>query len=158
TTGTDSATVTIADGGTPLVSVTASDAVAAEAGPDAGAFTVTRTGPTDLALTVYYSVGGSADRADYETLSGSVGIPQGASSATVPRPPVDDAAYEGDETGGLTLTAGTGYALSSPLGATASISDDEPVPQISFTQPVYSAGEGDGQANVTLSLSQAAQA
>ncbi len=60
----NSATVTIADddqtSALPVVIITATDANAAEAGLDTGTLTVTRTGGTTGALTVNYSVSGTA--------------------------------------------------------------------------------------------------
>jgi hypothetical protein len=48
---------------------------------DPAVFTVTRTGATGEALTVFYSLGGSASNgADYASLPGSLTIPAGASS------------------------------------------------------------------------------
>ena len=85
----------------------ASDAVANEAGSDPGEFRITRSGDTSAALTVNYSVGGTATNgSDYQTLSGVVTIPAGASSATVRVLPIDDRVVEAPELVTLTLTAG----------------------------------------------------
>src|SRR6185369_9185556 len=74
------------------VTVTATDASAAEAGTDSGTFTISRTGSTAAALTVFYSLAGTASNSlDYQSLPGSVTIPAGATSATVTIVPVDDA-------------------------------------------------------------------
>jgi len=55
-----SATVTITSDDKPTVTISATDATATEAGPTAGQYTVTRTGATMSALTVNFSVGGTA--------------------------------------------------------------------------------------------------
>src|SRR5262245_554004 len=72
------ATVTLADNdATTLqtVTVVATDAAAAEAGVDPGVLTVSRTGATTTALTVNYTVGGTASSgSDYQALAGSVVI------------------------------------------------------------------------------------
>ena len=125
----DTATVTIADD-PPLVSVTATDASAAEAGSDPGVFTFTRTGgDTGAALTLLVSRSGTAaNGGDYTALGGStflVAIPAGQASATVTIAPVDDALVEGDETVVLTLQPSTGYAIASPGAATVTIEDDD---------------------------------
>lgn len=65
-----SATVTIHDNdfsnpSLPIVTITATDPNAAETGPDAGQFTVTRTGATTDALAVQLTVAGSASDSDY---------------------------------------------------------------------------------------------
>ena len=98
------ATVTIADNDAPAVTVVATDATAGEAGPDAGTFTITRTGATTLPLAVQYGVGGTASSADYAALTGTVTIPAGQLSATVTVTPVDDGNIEADETVVLTLS------------------------------------------------------
>jgi len=59
-----SAAVTIADNDMPTVSILATDPSAAEAGPDPGEFTISRTGSTAQALTVYYTIAGSATNGD----------------------------------------------------------------------------------------------
>src|SRR5205814_621961 len=89
----NSATVTIADNDQPppppTVTVVATDASASESG-DTGTFTISRTGSTAAALTVNYSIGGSADNGvDYQSLSGSVTISAGSSSAAVIVTPID---------------------------------------------------------------------
>src|SRR3989442_95619 len=43
----------------PIVTVLASDPDASEIGPDTGKFTITRTGPTNSDLLVFYHAGGS---------------------------------------------------------------------------------------------------
>src|SRR5256885_4435845 len=69
----------------PTVTVSASDANASESG-DTGAFTLTRTGSTASALTVNYSLSGSASNgSDYQQLGHSVTIAadRGTPSVTV---------------------------------------------------------------------------
>ncbi len=84
------ATVTIADG-SPVVSVSATDSGASENGPDTGTFTFTRTGSTAAALTVNFTVTGTATAGtDYASLGSSVTIPGGAASATALVTPVPD--------------------------------------------------------------------
>src|SRR5207244_117622 len=114
-----SATVTIADN-EPEVSVTATDSSASEAvapaATDDGQFTVTRTGDTSSALTVNYTVSGTATAgSDYVTLSGSVTIPAGQSGAVIDVNVLNDAVtFEGDETVIVTLAAASGYTVATP--------------------------------------------
>ena len=85
----------------PVVTVVASDPDASEIGPDPGAFTVSRDGPTNDELTVFYHAGGSAAPGhDYQPLSGHVTIPAGASSADIIVTPIADvdATLETNET------------------------------------------------------------
>src|SRR5215204_1786176 len=90
----------------PAVTVNATDAQAAEAGADAGAFTFRRALATNKSLTVYYKVGGTASAgSDYSALGGSAVIPAGATSVNVKVTPLDDAAVEDSETVNVTLSA-----------------------------------------------------
>src|SRR5262249_47256876 len=90
-----SGTVTIIDNEPPLpvVTIAATDSTATEATPvtDTGTFTVTRDVVTASALTVNYTIGGTATNgADYLTLSGSVTISANQPSATITVTPIDD--------------------------------------------------------------------
>jgi PKD repeat protein len=129
----NSATVTIADNDQPpplpTVSVTAGDANASESG-GTGTFSVARSGSTASALTVFYSMSGSAGNgADYQTLSDSVTISAGASSANITVTPIEDTSVEGNETVVLTLAANAAYTVGSPGSATVTIADnDQPPP------------------------------
>ncbi|MHC4716283.1 MAG: Calx-beta domain-containing protein, partial [Planctomycetota bacterium] len=109
----------------PTVSITATDASADEEGPDAGQFTVTRD-QTSGDLDVNYTVSGSAGAGDYvETLSGTVTIPDGQSSAVITVTPVDDADVEGPETLTLTLAADAAYTIGAPSSDTVNIADND---------------------------------
>lgn len=110
----------------PQVSITASDASAAEQGQDSGQFAVERTGDTAVELMVHYTISGSADAGDYlETLSGTLVIPAGESSAPIDFTPLDDDEPEGAETLELTVVSGAGYAVGSPASAAVILVDDE---------------------------------
>jgi hypothetical protein len=115
----------------PTVAVAATDANASEAGADPGVFTITRGGSTTAALTVNYTLGGTAGNGtDYSTLSGSVTIPAGAASATVTVTPIDDALVEGSETVVLTLANNASYTVGTPSSATVTIADNDSVPTL----------------------------
>jgi subtilisin family serine protease len=128
------ATITIADNDKPpplpTVTVTADDADAAE--PDnAGSFTVHRTGSTASALTVTYTLSGTAQNGtDYQTMSTSVTIAAGASSASVAVNPIDDSVVEGDETVVLTIVSNSAYTAGSPGDATVTIADNDQSPPL----------------------------
>ena len=123
-----SATVSIADNdGTALPSVTivATNPNAAEPSTT-GTFTVTRTGATTGALTVNYAISGTATNGtDYQTLSGSVSIAAGQTSATITVTPIDDTLVEGTETVIATLSANAAYTVGSPASATVNIADND---------------------------------
>jgi hypothetical protein len=110
------------------VSVSLTDGTASETGPDAGSWTVTRTGSTTNSLDVNFALSGTASNgADYTvSSSGTVTIPVGQASATITLTPVDDSvADEPVETATLTLTAGTGYAMVDPDGYAVNILDND---------------------------------
>ena len=72
--------------------------------PYPAAFTFRRTGGTNLPLTVYYSLSGTASNGvDYAALPGAVTIPAGQWTATVPVVPLDDNLVEPTESVILTL-------------------------------------------------------
>lgn len=124
------ATVTIQDDDMPRVKITAPDASASEPGTDTGRFTITRTGSTASALTVYYTYNGTAVKgSDYTAspdLVGSISIPAGSSSASITITPIDDAEAEDTESVKITLTDNGSYNLGSPTNATVYIYDNEP--------------------------------
>src|SRR5256886_9406021 len=105
------ATITIHDNdqppsARPTVVVAASDASASEQGADPGEFTFTRTGDTSSALTVNYTLGGTAQNGtDYQQLGTSVTIPAGAGSATLAATSTVDPVADAEEKGGATVTA-----------------------------------------------------
>jgi len=111
-----------------FVTITAVDASASEARHATGTFTVTRYPErNDSALTVSYSIGGSATNGvDYDSISSSVTIPIGQNSADITIRPRADSKIEGDETVTLTLVSGSGYELGAPLEATITIADNTP--------------------------------
>lgn len=87
---------------------------------------MSRTGSTAEPLIVFYTVGGTATAGtDYVSLPGSVRIPAGASSVTIPITPVNDSRVEGTETVVLTLAARSTYRVVAPASATVRIISDE---------------------------------
>ncbi|MCX5673137.1 MAG: DVUA0089 family protein [Planctomycetota bacterium] len=97
----------------PEVSVAATDPSASEIGPDPGTFTISRTGPTNTALEVQFTIAGStADSGvDCADLGDYVIIPIGASSVTLTVAPVIDYENEPTERINLTLTPLTLYTF-----------------------------------------------
>ena len=124
-----SATVTVAsEDGTVTVQTT--DAAAAEPN-NVGRFQFSRTGTplaAQPALTVLYTVSGTATAADYTGLSGSVTIPAGAASALATVTPVNDGLTEDPETVMVTITPNAAaYAVGSPAAATVTLTSDDGV-------------------------------
>lgn len=80
-------------------------------------FVVRRTGPTNMDLTVYYAIGGTASNGeDYVTLPGYVTIPAGKYAAPIVVVPLDEGVPECPETVVLGLEAPTNVAPSYVVG------------------------------------------
>jgi hypothetical protein len=128
-------------GGTPTlptVMIVATDANAAEANRDPGVFTITRTGATTNPLTVNFGISGTATNGtDYDSLTGSVTISAGQTTATVTVRPIDDTLVEGNETAVLTLSSNANYTIGTQNSSTVTIADnDGTVPPPNLTQPL----------------------
>lgn len=109
----------------PTVSVSVSPSSISESG-SALVYTFTRSGDSSQALTVGYSVGGSASQgSDYVSPSGSVTIGAGQTSATVSISIIDDSIDEADETVVVSVNDGSNYDVGSPSAATATILDND---------------------------------
>lgn len=126
-----------------LVSVSAVDADASENGSAPGVFRLARSGDASSSLTVLFSVMGSATNGvDYETLPTSVMFPQDHATVDVTVTPKTDSLVEGTELATLTVMAGAGYELGSPVSATVNIADyvvpAGPVVTVFATEPVAS--------------------
>lgn len=102
-------------------------------------FYLSRTGSTAAALTVNYTLSGTATSgADYTALSGTATIPAGSPGVLVPFTLLDDSANEGTETLIFSLAAGN---YSRGPDTTIFITDNEVSPTlISFPTPNASAG------------------
>lgn len=110
----------------PTVSIVATVNTAMEFPLTTGYFTVTRTDSTTSALTVYYTVSGTATpKNDYSTLPKSVTIPAGSSSSTIAVTPVNDTTPESDETVIVTLNPNATYTRGASYSATITIIDDD---------------------------------
>jgi hypothetical protein len=127
------ATVSMSDDDSPVVTVAAVDANASEAGPDSGIFLITRSGSTAAPLKVYYGLSGSAFHGtDYAPLTGETTIPAGAASAPVVITPYDDDLGEPVEDVTLAVTTfNNSYSLGSPFQATLEIADNADTPLVS---------------------------
>lgn len=143
------------------VSVAVSPASVAEDGATNLVYTFTRAGATANALTVNFSVGGTANfgvspndytqtgATSFTSTSGTVTFTAGSSTATVTVDPETDTTIEPDETVILTLTSGTGYNVSSPAAATGTITNDDA--DVSVTVSPASVAE-DGATNLVYTF------
>ncbi|MDX6443533.1 MAG: trimeric autotransporter adhesin [Blastocatellia bacterium] len=142
------------------VTVAVSPASVAEDGVANLVYTFTRTGVAGSALTVNFSVGGTAtfgtDYAQsgattFSASSGTVTIGAGNSSATVTIDPTPDIIFEPNETVILTVTAGTGYNAGSPGAATGTINNDDAAGGIiQFTANTYNTTENSRSITITV--------
>ena len=153
-------TLTIADDeGTPQASF-ASASQSANEGAGTREVTVNLSPASAFALTLAYTVGGTATPgADFTIAdSGTVAVPAGATTATIAVAMADDGAAESAETVVLTLAAGTGYTPGGVDAHTLTIADDDGAPPAmtaSFAAASSQASESSGTRNVAVNLSPA---
>ena len=109
----------------PLVTVSATQANAAEAGPAAGRVTLSRASDLSRPLSVNLTLGGTAAAGvDYQPVSGPATIPANQMSASFDLTPIADTFAEGPETAVVIETSGTGYRLKDATrAATVTIAD-----------------------------------
>ncbi|NCS10387.1 MAG: hypothetical protein GPJ08_04145, partial [Microcystis aeruginosa G13-09] len=89
-------------------------------------YTFTRSGVTTNALTVNYTIGGTATNGtDYTSIPTSVTFAANLATATVTVDPTADTTVESDETVALTLATGTGYTVGTPNAVTGTIANDD---------------------------------
>lgn len=141
--GQSSATVQIDDeaGSLPSVAVAASRPAVGEGSGSSGQWTFTRTGAALGALTVNFTVAGTATATqDYVLLPGSVTFPAGESSAVLDVTPVDDSTPELSETVTLTVAAQSGVygIVSGQDSAAVTITDDDILSVTAINQSVSS--------------------
>jgi hypothetical protein len=110
---------------------------------DAGSFYLSRLGSAG-ALAVNYTLGGTAiNGTDYQLLSGSTVIPDGATGVEVAVTPIDDSLREGVETITLTLAPGAGYGIEVASG-TLQFQDNDlttSLPSMGFAAASSTTGE-----------------
>ena len=135
----------------PVVSITASPTTLSESEQTPGVFTIARTGGTTAALTVYYTVSGSAVAGtDYTGLpnldswdnTGSVTIAAASSSTEITITPVDELRASGSETVTLTLATSNpmmegmgeqpGFEIGTPDSAMMTIENDAILPTVTI--------------------------
>ena len=142
------------DAGLPLITVAATDNSATEGAASESqnpfiVYTLTRSGDLSQALTVTYSLSGTATSADYTidpATVGTVTFAAGSATATITLTAVDDADFEPVESVTLTLVDGADYDLGAAASADASIISNDALPaqSITLTTTTASATEGTG--------------
>lgn len=123
----------------PTIEIVASDAVAGEFTTNQARFVLVRSGDTNPAVTINYSVSGTANPgADYGALPGSITLKAGATSTNIFITPIADNLVEGDETVTLLLQASANYSRTSLSSATVVIQDR---PVDAWRKANFTAGE-----------------
>jgi hypothetical protein len=110
----------------PTVSVTATTPNASETGPNAGAFTLTRSstaGPLTVNLTL---TGTATNGVDYATVPTAVTFVNGQATTNLTILPMDDSVSELAETVTLTVSAAFSYSPGTPASAVVTIADNDP--------------------------------
>ncbi|NCS50262.1 MAG: calx-beta domain protein [Microcystis aeruginosa BK11-02] len=112
----------------PSITLAVSPSSVTEDGTTNLVYTFTRSGVTTNALTVNYTVGGTATLNTDYTRTGTtntVTFAAGSSTATVIVDPTADTTVESNETVALTLATGTGYTVGTPNTVTGTITNDD---------------------------------
>jgi subtilase family serine protease len=134
----------------PVIKVLATDALATEAGPTSGTFTINRIGNTDDDLEVTFSITGTATPGtDYDPVDESVVIQAGSATATISITPIDDTLTETDETVVLTILSDPAYLVSGTSTAKVTIESDEMMSDLDITSMSTPTTTGAGQ-NITI--------
>ncbi|NJC32484.1 uncharacterized protein YhjY with autotransporter beta-barrel domain [Xanthomonas arboricola] len=152
-----SATATIVNDDFPNASIVVAPSSVAEDGATNLIYTVTLDQAAPSAVSVAFSVGGTATSGtDYAAVSSPLVIAAGQTTGTITINPTADSTIEPDETVVLTLASGTGYNVGSPNSATGTIlNDDQPTLSINDVS-VNEGNAGTTNATFTVSLSQPA--
>jgi Ca2+-binding RTX toxin-like protein len=129
----------------------------AEGSTTPGQFTLTRAGVIATALTVPYTLTGTATNVSDYSLPLSATFAAGSATAVVNVSAIDDTLFEGvtPETVVLTLTPSTNYSIGTNT-STVSITDNDSLPTISVGNVAITEGNtGTSNAAFTVSLSNA---
>jgi hypothetical protein len=98
-----------------------------------GQLTLTRVGSTSSALTINYTVSGTATNGkDYTNLGGTATFAAGSSTATINVNPLYDNVLESNETVTVTLTPNNAYQLGTAVTANLAIVDNTDYPTQSY--------------------------
>ena len=136
-------TLTIAASDPPVVSFATGSHTAFEgAGTHDVGVTLNPAPPSDITLA--YTVSGTAASGSDFTIasSGTLTVPRGTTTATIPVTIVDDSVKEDSETVVLTLIDGAGYSVDGST-YTLTIADNEGPSAVSFASGTYRVNEGD---------------
>jgi uncharacterized protein (DUF1800 family) len=138
----------------PTITLAALKSTADETGSKNGEFVFTRSGGSLDALTVRYAVGGSAVNGDdFVQLPGSIVIPAGATSVTLPLLPNPDLQTEGNDTVVVTLLTDPNYLVGQNSVATVTITDSPATLYVANIRAETSATNSTASGTATILLS-----
>jgi uncharacterized delta-60 repeat protein len=121
----------------PTVSIGVLDDVATESGQDLGLLTLSRTGPVDQALTVFFTVGGTAaPGTDYVPLPESITLPAGSGSANLAIRAVENLFAQPSRTVVVTVTTNAAYTVGSATATVNLVDDDLPSVTLNAPDPI----------------------
>lgn len=117
--------------------------------------TVTLSAPAAFTVTADYISGDGTATAesDYIPISGTVEFAPGQTIQLLSLAIIDDTLAEADETVILSLTHAVSAALGTAHNPAALTIIDDDIPAVRFSQTAYSAGEADGSAAISVTLS-----
>lgn len=152
-----SATGTITNDDRPTATIAVTPSSLPEDGGGSFVYTVTLDQTAPTALSLNYTIGGTATAgADFTSPASPLVIPANTTSGTITVTPTADSTIEPDETVIVTLAAGATYTVGSPGAATATIVNDD-LPSLSINDVSQAEGNaGTTTFTFTVSLSQAA--
>jgi hypothetical protein len=151
-------TGTITNDDFPVITLAVAPATVTEDGTTNLVYTFSRTGPTSSALSVKYTVGGTATLGtDYSGIGAThatktVSFAAGSATATVTVDPKTDTTIEANETVALTLAAGTGYSIGTTAAVTGTITNDD-FPVITLAVAPTAGFTEDGTTNLVYTFS-----
>jgi thiamine phosphate synthase YjbQ (UPF0047 family) len=156
-TGTGAAALTITNNRNNVITLSVSPSTVSEGTgtSNTATYTFTRTGEIGDALSVYFSVGGTATlntdytvsgATSYSTSNGVVTIASGQSSASLVVATNPDTTSEQNETIVLTLASNSNYTVGTTSGVTLTITNDD-VPTVTLSLSPNSINEGNTSGN-----------
>ena len=156
--GPTTATLTIVDDDpAPTISFT-SPTVSADESDGTALLPVSLNTASGLDVTVSYAANGgtaTGGGVDYALAPGTLTIPAGQLSATIPVTVVEDTAVEGNESAGVLLQNPTNAVLGTGAQGALTIVDNDGLPLVGFATATSSALENGGGASLTVTLSSA---
>jgi alpha-tubulin suppressor-like RCC1 family protein len=132
-------TGTITNDDFPVITLAVAPATVTEDSTTNLVYTFSRTGPTSSALSVKYTVGGTATLGtDYTGIASTpatktVSFAAGSATATVTVDPKADTTIEANETVALTLAAGKGYSIGTTAAVVGTITNDDVSSSTTYT-------------------------